>query len=45
MSSSSLLIDLIPATNNTVDAFQICEKIALFSPSVNLARILPDSTA
>jgi hypothetical protein len=34
MSFSSLLIDLIPATDNTLDAFQICEKIALFFPSV-----------
>jgi hypothetical protein len=45
MSSSSLLIDLILATDNTLNAFQIREKIALLSPSANLARIMPDSTA
>jgi hypothetical protein len=45
MSFSSLLIDLNPANDNTLNAFQICEKIAHFSPSANLARIMPDSTA
>jgi hypothetical protein len=45
MSSSSLLIDLIPATDNTLNAVQICKKVALFSPSANLARIMPDAMA
>jgi hypothetical protein len=44
MSSSSLSIDQVLATDNTLNAFQIREKIALFSPSANLARIMPHST-
>ncbi|MFS2199954.1 hypothetical protein [Pseudomonas sp. Pseusp3] len=41
----SLKIERVPATDNTLGAFQIREDIALCSPSANLARIMRHSVA